>query len=557
MEQSLDCFEKLSSTNQTNDLLYSIEEIFDEAIMKTVPNEKGVAFMVQDKFSVFSIDPTKSNVRGMKFFTKGGNNKLQEGNIYYDYITSNETVESFQANIDIDLDIATYFPDDLLYYTNPNNDPSFRIVFKIYNNDILFQSASITNPNQNVEDKVISISIPGFDSNFQEKYLPILFKVRGNHPGCYYWNYNSWVNAGIESSTNVSSFMFCKVNHLTPFTRITDVTKDVDVNSKTYKALNVITQLGLSLSLLGVIGIFISTYYIPEMRFSKSSKIMIQITIALFLEIILFFVAQSRAVNKREKLCITMGSLLQYVILVKFVWMTIIAVTNWLSWYSPFKYGARRDANENKLEIWMIIVGWIPPIVPVFLSVIFVSKQDLDICFPSGGAKIWGFLVPMYIMFTAIVIFFILLMLEFQKMVNTNVPGNNKQDVIQLIIGNIRLLIFCMGIPWVFGSLHLIFSGGQLYGTIFSFLFCIFVPLQGFFMFLFLVVLNPRIQMEVKKKINKKTKKTPRDEETTASTRLTSENSESISLSVNKTRWQNNPLYKGKQQIKDNTTVPL
>uniref|UniRef100_T1GF68 GPS domain-containing protein n=1 Tax=Megaselia scalaris TaxID=36166 RepID=T1GF68_MEGSC len=228
MEQSLDCFEKLSSTNQTNDLLYSIEEIFDEAIMKTVPNEKGVAFMVQDKFSVFSIDPTKSNVRGMKFFTKGGNNKLQEGNIYYDYITSNETVESFQANIDIDLDIATYFPDDLLYYTNPNNDPSFRIVFKIYNNDILFQPASITNPNQNVEDKVISISIPGFDSNFQEKYLPILFKVRGNHPGCYYWNYNSWVNAGIESSTNVSSFMFCKVNHLTPFTRITDVTKDVD-----------------------------------------------------------------------------------------------------------------------------------------------------------------------------------------------------------------------------------------------------------------------------------------------------------------------------------------
>lgn len=550
MEQSSETFEQSTETNKTNVLLSSIEEIFDEAFMRedTIYNERGVSFTVQDQFSIFSIDPQKSNVRGMSFYTKSGKNRFHEGNIYYDYITASQTLESFKTQNEIDLDIATYFPDDLLNFLNPSKNKNFRIVFKIYNNDNLFQTTNNTTPNQNVEDKVISISVPGYSSDFPGHFLPILFRIKGEHPGCYYWNYDTWVNGGIESRSTNPKLMYCQVNHLTPFTRITDIRSTVPTNNFTYKALNVLTVIGLSLSLLGVIGILVATYYIPEMRFSKSSKIMLQITIALLFEIILFFICGSDSLQKKEKLCATMGSLLQYVILVKFVWMTIIAVTNWLSWYSPFKYGMRRDTNENKIEIWLMVIGWIAPVVPVFFSVIFGEEnKKLSFCFPSGNAQIWGFLVPMYSMFVVILVFFVLLMLEFQKMVNNNVTGNNKKEVIQLMISNIKLLTFSMGIPWCFGALHMIFSGGDVYGTIFSYLFCILVPLQGFFMFLFLVALNPRVHIEVMKIISKK-KTPPKDEETTASTRLTSENVSSEQITL-KERWQNNPLYKKRKEV--------
>lgn len=549
MEQSSETFEQSSETNKTNLLLSSIEEIFDEAFIRedTISNERGVSFTVQEQFSVFSIDPQKSNVRGMSFYTKGGKNRLQEGNIYYDYITTSQILESFKSQSDLDLDMATYFPEDLLSFLNPSKNKDFRIIFKIYNNDNLFQTTNNTTPNQDVEDKVISISVPGYSTEFPDNFLPILFRIKGEHPGCYYWNYDTWVNGGIESSSTNPEFMYCQVNHLTPFTRITDVRGAVPTNSSNYKTLNVLTQIGLSLSLLGAIGILVSAYYIPEMRFSKSSKIMLQITIALLIEILLFFISGSSSLQKKEKLCIIMGSLLQYIILVKFVWMTIIAVTNWLSWYSPFKYGMRRDSNENKIEVWLVLIGWIAPVVPVFFSVVFGDEHGaLEFCFPSGNVKIWGFLVPMYTMFAAILVFFVLLMLEFQKMVNNNVSGNNKQEVIQLMIGNVKLLIFSMGIPWCFGALHMIFSGGDVYGTIFSYLFCIFVPLQGFFMFLFLVALNQRVQIEVQKRISKKKK--PKDEETTASSRLTSENVTSEQMSL-KEKWQNNPLYKKRKEV--------
>lgn len=550
MEQPSETFEQSTETNKTNVLLSSIEEIFDEAFIRedAISNEEGVSFTVQEQFSVFSIDPQKSNVRGLSFYSEGGKDRLQEGNIYYNHITTSQTLESFKSQNDPDLDIATYFPEDLLTFLNPSKNKNFRIIFKIYNNDNLFQTTNNTTPNQDVEDKVISISVPGYTTDFPQNFLPILFRIKGEHPGCYYWNYDTWVNGGIDSSSTNSKFMYCQVNHLTPFTRITDVRSIVPTNSSNYKALNILTLIGLSLSLLGVIGILVSTYYIPEMRFSKSSKIMLQITIALLVEILLFFISGSNGIHKKEKLCTIMGSLLQYIILVKFVWMTIIAVTNWLSWYSPFKYGMRRDTNENKIEVWLVVIGWIAPVVPVFFSLIFKNEPEgLDFCFPSGNVKIWGFLVPMYTMFTAILVFFVLLLLEFQKMVNNNVSGNNKKEVIQLMIGNVKLLIFTMGIPWCFGALHMIFSGGTVYGTIFSYLFCIFVPLQGFFMFLFLVALNQRVQIEVQKRISKK-KAPSKDQETTASSRLTSENvtSEQIML---KQRWENNPLYKKKKEV--------
>ncbi|KAL5273254.1 hypothetical protein ACFFRR_000179 [Megaselia abdita] len=553
MEQPSETFEQSTETNKTNVLLNSIEEIFDDYFLRedAISNERGVSFTVQEQFSVFSIDPQKSDVRGMGFYTKKGKGRFQEGKIYYDYITSSQTLESFKSQNDPDLDMATYFPEDLITFLNPSKNKNFRIIFKIYNNDNLFQTTKNTTPNQDVEDKVISISVPGYSTDFPESFLPILFRIQGKHPGCYYWNYDTWVNGGIESTSTDPKFMYCQVNHLTPFTRITDVVSTVDKNSSNYKALNVITQIGLSLSLLGVLGILASTYYIPEMRFSKSSKIMLQITIALLFEIILFFISGSNSLQKNEKLCITMGSLLQYIILVKFVWMTIIAVTNWLSWYSPFKYGMRRDTNENKIEVWLVVTGWIAPVIPVFFTVIFGNETGgLDFCFPSGNGKIWGFIVPMYTMFAVILVFFVLLMLEFQKMVNNNVSGNNKKEVIQLIIGNIKLLIFSMGIPWCFGALHMLFSGGEVYGTIFSYLFCIVVPLQGFFMFLFLVALNQRVQIEVKKRVFKK-KPQSKDEETTASTRLTSENvnTEQISLQEKKSKWQENPLYKKKAEV--------
>lgn len=550
MEQPSESFEQSSETNKTNVLLSSIEEIFDEAFVRedSISNERGVSFTVQEQFSVFSIDPQKSNVRGLSFYSKGGENRLQEGNIFYDYITTNQTLQSFRTQNNTDLDIATFFPDDLLNFLNPVKNNNFRIVFKIYNNDNLFQTTKNPTPNQNVEDKVISISVPGYSTDFPQNFLPILFRIKGDNPGCYYWNYDTWVNGGIESSSTNPEFMYCQVNHLTPFTRITDIRSKILTNSFSYKALNVLTQIGLSLSLLGVIGILIAFYYIPEMRFSKSSKIMLQITIALLFEIILFFISGSSSLEKNTNLCTVIGTLLQYIILVKFVWMTVIAVTNWLSWYSPFKFGMRRDSNENQIEIWLLVIGWITPVVIVFISFILTrSPEHLDFCFPTGAVKIWGFLVPMYAMFAAILIFFVLLLLEFQKMVANNVSGNNKQEVIQLMIGNVKLLIFSMGIPWCFGALHMIFSRGHVYGTIFSYLFCIFVPLQGFFMFLFLVALNQRVQIEIKKRLSKK-KARSKDEETTVSSRLTSENvtGEQILL---KEKWRSNPLYKTQREV--------
>lgn len=283
--------------------------------------DDGTIAMQTPKLIVYVIDPFVRNVSGIALIKR---TMLNANATYRDDFTDYDVrlLYANQTPLDLlnedDLEIAAFVPQNLLDRLNetiiPADNvtqidemsdldaesmpsaletlPRVRIVISVFYNDLLFQEYKNVTYAKSAG-RIISVSIPGYGRNLPA-LMPIYVKSnvdsKKNDTMCGYWNFRDtvgWSDDGCEywgksnATANNESIVLCACSHLTHFsylvmgTYVHTIRNDDDFlpSNAHHATLDMITLLGCSLSLLGILGIAITAVVFPTWREKASSKV--------------------------------------------------------------------------------------------------------------------------------------------------------------------------------------------------------------------------------------------------------------------------------------------
>lgn len=546
----LDAFEKLIDeiftsppyTETLDDIpTTSIESSSSMEFQSVEFSGEGVFLKLKSKLAIFIIDPSVANVSGVVLYGED-NSDRRNGKIedtYFRFIYTNQTTNELLGENDDDIQMAAYFPSTLLQRldeilesavnitaaaqlpnppTTPRPRPPLRIIIKIYSNDNLFQENDDNEEDEEhvqdgmVSNKIISISVPGHSNDLPEM-LPLIIKKGSNNvgrndstflDGCYYWNYNKWQDDGVFSQSS-DKLSLCNCTHLTPFAYlIGGVINTAEVSDYVLKtkveqhqsALNIITFVGCTLSMVGITGIMVTAFVIKSWRKTLSAKVLLHLSGAIAFQMILFLFVNTEYITKHvleEKIfssCVIIGASLHYSVLVQFCWMLVIAYLQYKRYVQVLG-----KTRPKRFLLKAALVGWGVPLIPVVLVIIidrqsYIPLENIDdslkVCYPSGNSLYYGIMAPVGGIIIANLAIFVIVVYNIVKGPDEALHQTENKKFIMPHIRLSVLLFFLLGCTWSFGLLTAFQAG-----IIFSYLFCLTATLQGFILFIYFIILDP------------------------------------------------------------------
>lgn len=520
----LDSYDNLINSLSTNYSIYST--INNNLINNSLNETDGTFIMRTEKIVVFICDPGRMNVSGMALIkTKKDETSLMDFKVEKLYAT--QTIDDILNIYEDTLEIASFFPDELLnrideiHKLELNGSAEvpepLKIVIKVYYNDAIFKESSQVSSYKS-QSKIISVSIPGHDQNLP-LLLPIMFKKSVNsHQSdkdvCGYWEFqpngttsdsSEWLQEGCEFlgvSQYDSNLALCGCSHLTHFaylimgTFVHDITPGEDVIITKFNehttALNTITLLGCTLSILGIIGIFITALTFKAWREKSSTKLLLQLSFAIAIQMILlsFFSTEKHTYTldtvEEKRACVALGSSLHYSVLVTFSWMLITAFLQFKRYVIVLG-----NLKPERFFLKSFIIGWGFPLIPIIVVLAIdpylYIPETFGICYPQGFAFIFSVLLPIGIIVIANLVIFVLVIYNIVKggWNSTNLRKSEHSMTLSQLRVSI-FLFFLLGLTWIFGLL----ASSQA-TIIFSYLFCLTATIQGFILFLYFIVMDP------------------------------------------------------------------
>ncbi|XP_030370816.1 adhesion G-protein coupled receptor G7-like [Scaptodrosophila lebanonensis] len=515
--------------NATNSLLYQFESYMDALPDQLVPHQScgrvavasfnfsseeetgvesrsfteiGVQALMSNNLSVFFVNPTCDNISGIAIYSKGAPQlQLAHGGFWYRFVHTHETVTLLKE--EPNLEAATFLNQQLLEAVQ--HDGGNYLVFKVYANDALFVERA-TERKRRPRSKVLSISIPNYAAQLPYK-LPFLLRTENQQSpegGCGYWNYETWLTDGVETTKgNLSDVTsVCYTSHLTQFTslvggnyRINADGQEVLIAPLHAKVLDIISIVGCCLSLFGLLGIWLTAAISKRWRNQSSTKVLLHLCLALTLQMVLFVflntddTVEHLITTQSYDRCVILGALLQYSVLVLFSWMLIIAFLQFQRYVTVI--GINRP---DHYVLKAAVVAWTMPLLPTLLVALIdptsyypsdVQLQtDTGICYPTGYGLIFGVVLPVTLITIANLIIFVYVFYSITHSLGQTLRHTERDLVIKQIRLSV-LLFFLLGLSWIFG----IFAFMQA-GVVFSYLFCLTATLQGFVLFVYFVLLD-------------------------------------------------------------------
>ncbi|XP_036324075.1 uncharacterized protein LOC118737585 [Rhagoletis pomonella] len=498
---------------------------YTNAVEEVKMGHLGIRAHISKNISVFFVNPSCANISGIAVYAptakqEPGTNATHAllnatvANFCYRFINMNESVSSLMQ--EPGLQVAGYLPTRLwerVRTTLLSEGKLPLVVLKVYGHDALFVDPALIHTRKPFS-KILSISIPGYRQTFPEP-LPFLLRNRFDYmdpsliaqpgTGCGYWNYTTWVNNGVQTDIEdllKQSVIECRTQHLTQFSFLlggtykqVDISNDVLITPIHMRALDIISLVGCSLSLVGLLGIWITAVMFKSWRALASTKVLLNLCVALTLQIVLFVFVNTEDMSAElveDRLyinCIVLGAFMQYSILVLFAWMLIIAMLQFQRYVTVI--GIERP---KRYILKSCLVAWGVPLIPTILVVCIDPKTyipseyelqtNTGICYPSGLSLTLGIVVPISIVVVANLTIFIYVFYSISHTLNQAMQRNEKKMIIKQIRLSV-LLFFLLGISWIFG----IFAYMQA-GIIFSYLFCLTATMQGFVLFIYFVLID-------------------------------------------------------------------
>lgn len=507
--------------NSSNILLESIDMIMSKIAQNEtdvlLQFENGVDLAVMPLFVVQISNPSVSNITGIALSQKHGAASTLFTDMIVTPLTSNMTVADV-LNIER-LEVATWIPQELLdtITAMSKNESSTgfnttvsNIIVTIFYNDVVFQETKKVK--DVVNSRIVSVTLPGYESDLLVP-LPLIYrkfnKSTTRDRTCSYWDFNAynpnsrgqWSKKGCYSVANYSELDVCACFHLTHFAQLilghrgnSENPADVIILGYHGRALNAITLVGCSLSLIGVFGIAATAIIFRSWRQKPGTKVLLQLSAAIALQSVMMVSQDGWYESDLD--CVILGALLHYSVLAAFMWMLITAILQFARYVKVL--GTQRP---TRFLIKFSLAGWGLPILPVaiLLAVNHTAylpqmveqsnnstiRDPSALCYPQGLGLYLSVLLPVGCIVITNLTVFIMVM----RSITMGPDGKRRTTDPEIVLSRLRLsviLFFLLGLSWIFGLLAI--TGD---GIIFSYLFCLTATLQGFVLFIYFVICDP------------------------------------------------------------------
>jgi hypothetical protein len=397
--------------------------------------------------------------------SSGGNGELEESSLH--------TISSEQEIFSSKLDVAVLLPHSL-------TAQSSHIALAIFNDDRAFQD-----PVYKANSRIVSINVVGAPKLQDEQYVDIVFRPwaeMGNR-SCAFWDFNlsggAWSVKGCELMPSARTMHdVCRCSHLTHFAEIISP-PGVEMDPIHRDLLDIISIVGCSLSLVGLLGIFFTGAAFWQWREQLGNKILLHLSAAVSLNMLVFLITAIRLLHTNY-MCIMLGVILHYSVLASFCWMLVSAGLQFMRLVTVF--GSQHIPH---LLLKASVFAWGAPLIPVIVLLAVDSqlyvRDGREFCYPGGLAFYLAVLCPVLMIVTVNLIVFGMIMRHLFRgsVIKRHVQSGRKLAMRR--VATSVLLFFLLGLSWVFGLLAGI-------STLCAYLFCITATLQGLVLFLFFVL---------------------------------------------------------------------
>ncbi|XP_042216059.1 uncharacterized protein LOC121862124 isoform X2 [Homarus americanus] len=392
-------------------------------------------------------------------------------------------------------DAAIIFPRNLTHIVATNSGKlakmqtarkKLQLTFAVYRTSKLFQD-HISFPNHSVNSHIIQATYNGQVVKDLKEPIKIFFRPnkQGNDSKCVYWDFTKnsgrggWSNTGCWEGEPEGDLQVCFCNHLTCFAQLINYNDD-ELEGVHALALDIITIIGCCLSIVSLLLVFTTFLLFKKWRRSLSNKILVNLSLSVFCSIVIFLAGINQTWN--VILCRSVAVALHYFILASFGWMLVEAVHQYLKFVKVVGTYIPRFMWKASVSAWGA------PVLPIIVVLVYDStlydsghsNSDAKICWMSSEGFMYAFLPPLVLTMTVNLIMFCLII---YGATCGRVRVTSTMSDKELVMSQLKMAIcvfFLLGFTWIFGILA-IWKGRLL----FSYLFCIFNTLQGFFLFLF------------------------------------------------------------------------
>ncbi|XP_048457035.1 adhesion G-protein coupled receptor G6 isoform X1 [Rhincodon typus] len=362
--------------------------------------------------------------------------------------------------------------------------------------------------------KLLSFVIASSVGNISISNLSDPIRIRIKHrqheediqPQCAFWDLTlkngsgGWNIRGcrVDSDSSVNETI-CLCDHLTHFGVLLDISGTAQqIDLLNTKILTFITHIGC-----GISAIFSATTLLTYVAFEKlrrdyPSKILMNLSTALFLLNLTFLIDGWIASFNIPGLCIAVAAFLHFFLLASFTWMGLEAVHMYIALVKVF------NTYIRKYMLKFCIIGWGLPavVVAVVLAIdeefygVKLYGEELE----NGGSE-FCWIAHRVVFYISCVSYFVIIFLVNIAMfivVLMQICGRNgkksNRNMREEILRNLRSVIsltFLLGMTWGFAF----FAWGPV-NLAFMYLFAIFNSLQGFFIFMFHCALKENVQKQ-------------------------------------------------------------
>ncbi|XP_078348608.1 uncharacterized protein LOC144633639 [Oculina patagonica] len=343
-----------------------------------------------------------------------------------------------------------------------------------------------------VESRIISSSVDPPAGKLVEPVVIVFGGLQTDEGSvvCVYWDYNlnskggGWSTDGCRLASRKNGTVTCECNHLTNFAVLMDRSGISTEHAGHRKALEFITIIGCSLSLLGLLVTLI--LHLVLWRILKSSKTVIHVNLCFSLLTANVLLLIGSAFTKYKVLCTVISSSLHYFFLSAIFWMLAEGLQIYSSIVKVF-------GGERKLK-YFYFLGWGFPLLFVSICLAITRTEgyggDKTCWLSISSGLIWTFIGPAL---TVVLINGIIFVLVLRAMMTSHkMMAAADKEKIKLGIKCSIVLAPLLGITWVFGVLA--FDEATV---VFLYLFAIFNSLQGLFIFLFHCIFDQQVRSAI------------------------------------------------------------
>ncbi|XP_077433424.1 adhesion G protein-coupled receptor G4a [Vanacampus margaritifer] len=467
------------------------------------PNESLSLTAPSLALSMTDVDPERFN--GLTF-TAVSNSELQKPNVLVNQSFDGKPIPEANATISL--------PSTLYNFLAPGQRNKTRVQFQFYGTQDLFQdpqTANATHSDLMLNSYIVSASINGShvsDLSGDERVVITLRHGKAKQDAdkvlCVFWDFQDnggrggWSSLGCETQPLSPYQTRCLCEHLTHFAVLLDVSR-APISEADSFILSMISYVGCGISAI-FLGITLLTYLAFEkLRRDYPSKILINLSAALLGLSLLFLLDSWLSSFSDYSLCIVTAAALHYFVLASFTWMALEALHMYFALVKVF------NTYVPAYIIKCCAVGWGVPLLIVSLVLAIDKDAYGDIQVTTAAAQsnssnqfCWLRIDTFYVTVVAFILLvllcntsvFVVVLLQIRRMA-ANKKASASRRVALRDLRAVAGLTVLLGLTWLIGFFS--FGPGKV---AMMYLFAIFNPLQGFFVFLFHCAMKENVRQQ-------------------------------------------------------------